>query len=211
MGLLKRIFGTGDNESDACVERELEQVASGEIDKIYPILKPGDWVGIKAGCLKQVLFGEPQDPMLVIGYGYDAPTNFVFLMESDLNGKTPEEIYKEAYNNLENLPTEFETSESLKGVLFASGQDFSSEKILCKSHLMKAHELLQANELFVSIPRRRCMTITSRNTDEATMEHFLMFHNQVWQDDSYGNAPIMNGLFVVIDGEIDGIIPLDNQ
>lgn len=199
-----------DNEANKRFENELDQIKSGAINKIYPILKPGDWVGIKAGCLKQTLFGTPDTPTLVLGFGYDAPSNFIFLMPSDLEGKDPDALVKEAYDNLENFKQEFEVSTALNGkVLLASGGDFSSEKILCRSHMLKAHELLGTNELYVSIPRRRCMMITSKSADKELLNTFLALHNHAWEDASYGNAPILNALFIVIDGNIDGMIPLD--
>jgi hypothetical protein len=151
MGVLKRVFGKGNPEADKRVEDEVEQIKAGQITKIYPILKPGDWVGIKIGAIKQTLSGTPENPELVVAFGYDAPTNFVFLTSDNLQGKEPNAIFKEAYDNLEQINQEFEISTSLNGrVLFASGHDFSSEKILCKSHMMKAHELLEADELLVS-------------------------------------------------------------
>ncbi|MBC7865644.1 MAG: hypothetical protein IAF38_21900 [Bacteroidia bacterium] len=212
MGFLKRIFGKGNEQSEKNVEKEIGQIQSGEINKIYPILKPGDWIGIKAGCLKQTLLGTKEEPQLVVGFGYDAPTNFIFLTQGDLKGKKPEEILNEAYKNLEDFPSEFEISETEHGkFLTASGKDFSSEKILCKSHMLKAHELLKSNELLVSIPRRRCMMVISKTNDKEAYNTFVYLHNHAWEDDSYGNAPILNALFVVIDGEIDGIIPLGQK
>lgn len=209
MGIFDRIFGNGDAESDKRVEKEIEQIKLGEIKKIYPILKPGNWVGIKAGAVRKTLLGTPDNPELVIAYGYDAPTNFVFLMPQDLEGKDPDTIINEAFRNLEEYRQEFEVSATLNGrVLLASGQDFSSEKILCKSHMVKAHELLKADELLVSIPRRRCMMITSRKEDRELLDLFIRLHKDAWGDDSYGNPPIINALFVIINGEIDGVIPL---
>lgn len=210
MGLFKRVFGKEDPESDKRIENEIEQIKSGEITKIFPILKPGDWVGIKAGALKQTMFGTQENPELVIAFGYDAPTNFVFLTPKDIEGKDPNAILKEAFDNLENYQQDFEVSSALNGrVLLASGKDFSSEKILCKSHMMKAHELLKAHDLLVSIPRRRCMMITSKHEDKELLNTFIGLHKNAWEDDSYGNPPIMDALFVVIDGQIDGIIPLN--
>jgi hypothetical protein len=209
MGIFDRIFGHGDSESDKRVEKELEQIKSGVIKKIYPILKPGDWVGIKAGAVRKTLLGTPENPELVIAYGYDAPSNFVFLMPQDLEGKNPNEVINDAFRNIEEYQQEFEISTTLNGrVLLASGQDFSSEKILCKSHMMKAHELLKADELLVSIPRRRCMMITSRKEDRQLLDLFVRLHKDAWTDDSYGNPPIIDALFIVINGEIDGVIPL---
>ena len=210
MGLFTKIFGKPNNEADNQFEKEVEQIKSGQINKVYPILKPGDWIGVKAGCIKQTLLGTPENPQLVVGFGYDAPTNFVFLRQSDLEGKDPNEILKDAYENLENFKQDFEISAALNGkVLTASGGDFSSEKILCKNHMMKAHELLNSDELFVSIPRRRCMMVTSRHADKELLNTFVALHKNAWDDESYGNAPIINAMFVVKDGQIDGIISLD--
>lgn len=212
MSLFKRIFGKGDSESDKRFENDIEKIQSGQVNKIFPILKPGDWVGVQAGALKQTLLGTQEQPELVVAFGYDAPSNFVFLMPKDLEGKDPNQIFKEAYENLESIESKFEISETLNNkVLTASGQDFSSEKILCKSHMLKAHELLNSNELLVSIPRRRCMMIITKQADKEQLNDFVHLHNYTWEDDSYGNAPILNALFVVINGEIDRIIPLNKK
>jgi len=210
MGLLKKIFGKPNKETDEQFEKELEQIKSGEINKVYPILKPGDWIGVKSGCVKQTLLGTPENPQLVLGFGYDAPANFVFIRHADLEGKAPEAIIKNAYENLENFEQEFEVSSTANGkILTASGKDFSSEKILCKNHMLKAHQLLNSNELLVSIPRRRCMMVVSRQSGRELLGTFVTLHKIAWEDDSYENAPIINAIFVVKDGEIEGIIPVE--
>ncbi len=212
MGVFKTVFGKVNPKSDKRIEDEVEKIKAGQATKIYPILKPGDWIGIKAGAIKQTILGTQENPELVVAFGYDTPSNFVFLTPKDLDGKDPKAILKEAYDNLERIDQEFEISSTLKGrVLLASGNDFSSEKILCKTHMMKAHELLKADELFVSIPRRRCMMITSRKEDKNLLNTFVVLHKNAWQDDSYGNAPIIDALFVIKNGEIDGIVPLNKK
>lgn len=212
MGVFKRILGKGNPELDKRIENEIEQIESGKITKIYPILKSGDWVGIRYGAIKQTIIGTPENPELVVGFGYDTPTNFVFLTHKDLEGKDPNEAVKNAYSNLEEYNQEFEISSVLNGkVLLASGKDFSSEKILCKNHMMAAHELLKSDELLVSIPRRRCMMITSKHEDKELFNTFIGLHKDAWNDDSYGNAPIIDALFVIKDGVIDGIIPLNKK
>lgn len=194
---------------DKKVEQDVERIQSGEVHKIYPILKPGDWVGLRAGCVRQTLFGTPENPTLVVGFGYDAADNFVFLTQDDPKMQDPKAILKEAYENLENFPSEFAVTETPHGkILTASGNDFSAEKILCDSHLLKAHELLNADELLVSIPRRRCMMVMAKGAGKDLQDTFLYLHQEVWNDDSYGNAPILDALFVVVNGQIEGLIPL---
>ena len=44
MSFLKRIFGSGNKKTDKVLEEDLEKISSGEITKVYPIIKSGDWV-----------------------------------------------------------------------------------------------------------------------------------------------------------------------
>ena len=206
MGLFKKLFGGGDQESDKKVEKSIEQVKSGEANKVYPILKPGNWPGIQAGALKQTIIGSQEDPQMVLAFGYDTPDNFVFLMPRDLEGKDPNQVLQDAYQNLYDVNIEFEHSD---GMLFGSGNDFSAEKILDENHMKKAHEILGAEELLVSIPRRTVMMITARTEDNPKIAELSVVHSHTWNDDSYGNAPIMNAIFVVKEGSIAGVIPMD--
>lgn len=205
----KTLFGK--KKSDDEIEKIKEQVESGE-HKIYPILKPGDWVGIQAGAIKQTLVGDQQHPQVVIGFGYDTPENFVFLTQKDLEKMDAKQILQEAYQNLEDYSTDFEYSQVFENqVLTSSGLDFSSERILSKQHMLKAHEMLNSDELLVSIPRRRCMMVVSKQAAKEVVNGFVALHLDAWKDDSYGNAPIANMLFVLIKGDIAGTIPLENQ
>ncbi len=211
MAKLTRISGKGDENSDQQFENDLAKIESGELTKIYPILKPGDWVGLKAGCLYKRYLGSEDAPMVVMGFGYNAPSNFVFLMPNDRPGKNSEEVFAEALQNLNELPQEFEEM-PLMGtkMLLASGQDFSSEKILCKQHMQKAQELLGAEEILVSVARRRCLMIISSKIKYGELQMFIALHNKIWEDDSQGNAPILNALLYYVDGKLDSLMPLDN-
>jgi len=209
MSFFKRIFGKGNEETDKSANDSIEQVKSRSNNVIYPILKPGDWVGLKAGAISQTIVGDPKNPQLVIAFGYDTPENFVFLMARDLENKDPQKVVGQAFKNLEAVPSQFVANQALDcKVLTASGHDFSSEKILNKNFMMIAHKLLNTEEILVSIPRRRCMMVTARSVDEKTLNIFGNLHNNAWLDDSYGNAPIINALFVLKNGEIDGLINL---
>ena len=209
MGFLKRIFGQDNPVTDKQIESDVEQIKSGQISKIYPILKPGDWVGLKTGAVRQLRFGTEEEPILVVAFGYNAPNNFVFLTYKDLEKLNPEEVRIAAYENIDNYHQEFEISNKYNGrILFASGQDFSSEKILCKEHMLKAHKLLNSEELYVSIPRRRCMMIMSTKESDELLQVFATLHKKAWLDNSYGNAPILDAFFRIREGEIFDMIPL---
>ncbi|EGV43217.1 hypothetical protein BZARG_1073 [Bizionia argentinensis JUB59] len=199
----------GEEKSKEEIDKIKEQTKNTN-QKIYPILKPGNWVGLKAGALSSNLIGSDIDAKVVIGYGMDTPDNFVFLTNSHLETMDGPQILKVAYENLENFETEFEFSVALQNkVLTSSGYDFSSERILSKTHMMKAHTMLKADELLVSIPRRSCMMVIPKDIESELLNLFIQLHNDAWYDDSYGNAPIANILFVVKDGRITGHIALD--
>ncbi len=179
--------------------------------KIYPILKPGSWEGIKAGVLHQILIGTPEKPELVLGFGYSTDTEFVFLTEEDVKGQDINQLIDDAHDNLFVEPSKFEQVEipEVGGiVLTASGSDFASEKILAKDHLIEAQTMLNAKEILVSIPRRRCMMIVDRNAKKEVLDMFMHLHEHTWVNDSFGNAPIFDGIFVVVNGSIGGIIDM---
>ena len=174
---------------------------------IYPILKPGDWVGLEHGALHNIILGDEASPELVIAYGYDTPEEFVFLTSQDLGEAEPQEIFDQASHNLECLEMNFFSPEELgNNILFNNESSFSSEAILSQQQMNKAHTLLGSSELLVSIPRRGCMMVTSRDSDISVLESFTYFHNDAWNDDSFGNAPITNLFFVVQDGQIVGAL-----
>jgi len=200
----------GKEKSEKEIEKIVEETKNSD-QKIYPILKPGDWVGLKAGALNSNLIRSEAGPKVVIAYGINTPDNFVFLTQKHLENMEQKQITNEAFRNLGNYETEFTYSEVLQNkVLTSSGNDFSSERILSEAHMLKAHTMLEADELFVSVPRRSCMMVISRNAEEELLEAFLGLHKDAWEDDSYGNAPIANILFTMKAGRITGHIALDN-
>jgi len=190
------------------IAKIVEQTKSSDT-KIYPILKPGNWVGLKAGALSSILIPSEDGAEVVIGYGMDTPDNFVFLTKQHLETMDAKQITQEAFTNLANCDTGLEFVGALDNkAVGTNGNDFSSETILSRTHMLKAHAMLDAEELLVSIPRRTCMTIISRQADEDTINKFAYLHNHTWEDDSFGNAPITNSFFIVKDGNIVGHIPL---
>lgn len=187
------------------VNQDMDAIKSGSVTKIYPILKPGDWIGVKAGAVQQTLLGTAENPKVVIGYGYDAPSNFVFLNFSEYPDQNAlKQVIAEAYENLHAYEVELNYVVPNK-VVIIDGLDFCSEKILDVRFMKAIQEEMGGKELLVSIPRRRCMMITTAFDEQAIRDQFLSVHQDTWNDDSYGNPTIINALFKVIDGKIVGV------
>ena len=200
----KTLFGN--KKSNAELEK-IKLQSRDKNNKIYPILKPGDWAGLAAGALRKTLVGDAQNPQVVIGYGYDTEDNFIFLTQKHLEKMSVDEITEEAYENLANYEVAIKEVFPNK-VIVIDGKDFCSEKILDKTFMLTIHEKFNSEHLIVSIPRRRGMMITANLNDEEIQEQFIKVHNDTWNDPSYGNAPITNHLFIVTNGEITNILEL---
>ena len=92
----------GKEKSQEELEKIIEQTKQSD-QKIYPILKPGHWVGLKAGALNSNLINSENGPKVVIGYGIDTPDNFVFLTKKHLETMDGQQITQQAFQNLEEL------------------------------------------------------------------------------------------------------------
>ena len=176
---------------------------------LYPIIKSGDWGGIKYGAVYTTLVGSEDNPKVVIGFGYDTPDNFIFLNYGNSEKIDIGAAVDQAFTNIDALDVTFTPSKLFDNkLLTASGLPFSSEAILSKKNMLKAHKMLNAKQLLVSIARRTGLMVISKDVSDELLNKFIYLHNDAWNDDSYGNAPITNKLFVVEGGEIIGSIPL---
>ena len=189
------------------IKRHMEERL--DLERYYPIFKPGDWIGIKHGAVYDTIIGTAESPELVIGFGIDTPENFIFLTKQDSDKLEIKDVKKIAYSNIDALSVDFVFSESLDSkVLTASGNALSSEAILSSHNMKKAHKLLNAKEILVSIPRRTMMMVISKDAPKDIFNKFVYLHKHAWEDESYGNPTITSKLFLLQDGEVMGVADL---
>jgi len=178
---------------------------------LYPILKPGSWVALEHAVWNP-LIGSREEPKVVIAYGYDAGEQFTFLTKMKAGERDYSEIHKEAIGNLGSYPHKLSISDISGGqVVTASGTDFSAEKFMDTSFMKAVSEKLGTKSLWISIPRRSCIMIGPSESIEEYQHAFIRLHLHAWQDASYGNAPIVNGIFVTKDGAFEGFIDLEQN
>ncbi|MBU2893835.1 hypothetical protein KO495_10925 [Colwellia sp. D2M02] len=201
-------------QSTEPLPQHLQEEVSVDIKErtLYPIIKPGDWVGVKHGAVYSTLVGTKESPEVVIGFGYETTDNFIFLTHQESKKIDLNVAVATAFSNIDAMDVTFIAAEALDNqVLTASGQSFSSEAILSKKQMLKAHKMLKAEKLLVSIARRTGLMVISKEASEELLNMFVYLHHDAWSDDSYGNAPIANMLFVMEEGEIVGTIPLSTS
>ena len=146
---------------------------------------------------------------LGLALGYECNEKFKFLGQHELEGVNEELFCQQAITQLLKYDVPFEISgKNEEQILFASGREFSSEKILCPEFMLQAHQLLQSVNLLVSIPRRRNMVIVSSEAPEKTKMALKNLHRYLWNDDSFGNACIINALVEVECGRLSRLLPV---
>ena len=214
--MLKNIFGRRKEKksreeapaSNDLLDQLVTQSQREGLGKLYPILKPPSWIA-RPHAVYIPWVGDEDNAQVLIAFGFDAGENLTFLTKQKALGMKKSEIYDLAIKNIGDLPSTITLSD-VQGHLIAtaSGQDFSAEKILDPNFLLELCAKLDSNEIIVSVPRRRCLMACSRNSPDEHLHRFQALHNDAWLDDSYGNAPIANGIFEVTKGAVSSFIPL---
>lgn len=189
------------------LEEEIDELMGD--DAYYPVFKPGDWVGIQHGAVRQTMLGTKENPELVIGFGMDAKDHYVFLMGSDQDKVSLDKAVANAYRNIDAVDFEFSYTEALDNHgITGGGTAFSSELLLSPKHMQKAHELLNAKQFLVSIPKRTEFLAVPRDAPKEVLGKFNYFHKMSWLDESNGNAPITQYIFVVEDSKVVEVLTL---
>ena len=203
MGIFKKLFGK--------TPEPVKPVYSGvEKDKVpvYPMIKDARWQGMQhAVHYPFVKVGETLE--LAIVFPQDGGDRFEYITNADIENEAVRENFGKWQENINQYPYKLEVSERLrKRVVFASGEDHSSEKILSAAFLAEACKTLNTDKLIISAPRRRCLMITSYYEEFAMLETFFHLHFIAWREDDYGNEPITEMVFVADAGKVQYAVPL---
>lgn len=174
---------------------------------LFPYLKPADWPGLQAGAFGIPIQVNGKTPF-VLTLGYDSPQTVKYVTQTDIVERDPADFQRVAMLNLDKQNQPVETISKLQDkFITASGEEFSAEKILRPTHLALVHQLLKSPRILISIPRRRCFMAMDQSAEKDYLPIFQMFHDHAWNDASYGNPQIVNGLLVSENGVLVDFIP----
>jgi len=197
---------------DKLFKKQVAEPAAEEIDKskvpVYPMIKRADWKGIDLVRSNSFLnIGDK--PELAIVFAQDAGDRFLYMTESDLQSPSVIENFKSWQKNIDAYPYEIVLAASLGNRVFtASGEDHSAEKVLSPAFLAEACRALNTDRLVISIPRRRCLMVTSYYEDFPTLENFFRLHFLAWGEEDYGNEQISEMVFLADRNNIEYAVPL---
>ncbi|CZF82793.1 hypothetical protein GCE9029_03444 [Grimontia celer] len=165
----------------------------------YPLIKPGDWVGIGASSVYQVLIGTEEAPKLVVAYAADTEENYFFLnWDSDLD---VEKAASNAFKNINSLKVEYFYPNGFENqVLTAKPDAFVSETILSENQMNRIHRELGKEEIIVSIPTRTTLSAVAFDSSDEIFAKFAGVHVDAWNEER--NARISPYLFILKNGKI---------
>ncbi|WP_330180254.1 hypothetical protein OHB26_28060 [Nocardia sp. NBC_01503] len=165
----------------------------------FPLLQPADWPyrnriphwpSASGNAPIIVLTGDTGAGYAIQSYDQSAPES-EFMLPAAIARLTGLHRYDWEIDELYGL-----------AVATCSGHDFSAEKVLDPHAMLDAHNALRTARLWVATPRRTCLTAVPYDLDDRQALVFQHLVRLTYDDDSYGNAPITRGVYLVEHGRI---------
>ena len=177
--------------------------------QLLPVLKPARWDGLANGAVAHVWVGTPSEPVVVVAYAWSSDEGLSYVTEQSEEFPSRDAMVRQAFDNLELYHTDLEVVESAGGrMLVSAGRAFAAERILCQSHMLRAHEKLEAAEILVSIPRRGAMLASALECSDEVKQTMVKLHAESWADVSTDAEHIIDELIIVKDGRKSGTVPV---
>jgi hypothetical protein len=177
--------------------------------RVFPVLKPGHWQGVVFGARAHVWIGTETEPELIVAYGcYDHGLVSSYVTNEMSGHGHPDALVKEAFDNLEAHHTDFELVE-MGGdrVLIAAGP-MAAERVLCQSHMLRAHDKLGVDEMMVSIARRDSFMACAADASDQLRRTIAALHAESWLKPGPPSDRIFNQLVVFNHGNKVGTVNL---
>ncbi|WP_036154706.1 DUF1444 family protein [Maribacter forsetii] len=169
------------------------------METLLPILKTADYRKDEKLQFKEFLFNDSIAP--VVAYGKDRGNAMVYESasdESDLYNRFPG-IKKEALANLKAIDVGYQITDAEGSkILFAEGNEYTSEKILDKDFMIKIAAELKCDTLMVGIPFKGVLMAIDSNSE---MRLKLPVVVKQYFENPQQN-PISDKVFLVQNGEV---------
>jgi len=184
----------------------------GDLDDLYPILKPRDWGDddVLRRSLAPQMEGD-SDWIPWVAVGWDRPAFVMFAKPEDVERLEQDEdaLYEAALDNLRAFEVDHEEIRlPMPGggelTIDAYGGMFAAEKILDEEFLRAQQERLGAELIAVGAPRRAMLLITDGAQSLETLAGFeVVVRGQYRRAES---PPVSPGVFAVQDGKLVGLL-----
>jgi hypothetical protein len=177
---------------------------------LLPVLKRRDWPGLDTGMQAHVWIGTTEDPRVLVAYversGGQQEEDEVYVSQTaaTLRGTA---LLEDAFANLEDQHSSFEAIETGgHRLLLSMGPGVVTDRAMLQSHMLLAHEKLEAAEIVVSIPRAGVLVVADRWAEPPVRRALLDAHHRGLHDGSAEGDLLFEDLIVMADGWPTGTI-----
>ncbi|MFV0259741.1 MAG: hypothetical protein ACK5PP_14990 [Acidimicrobiales bacterium] len=194
------------------------------LDDIFPVLRPADWLADNPDAAAHVWLGTTDHPLVLVTYAHLGADGSLRVLDADhpiAGGGHPddraddadlrpgEEVVRAAFANLDAYPTDFEAVDAGGGrMLVSAGRALAAERVLSQAHMLRAHELLEAEEVLVSIPRRGAVLACSIDCSDQVRRSMMHLHTEAWGQARSEPDRITGELVVFEQGVKTGRMPI---
>ncbi len=177
--------------------------------RLLPILKPAEWDGIEKGARVHLWLGSTTEPLVFVGYAWESDDELVYVTRQA--DDDPEAIVKVAFENLENYEVGLEAVATNGSKLVVSaGSPVSAEKVLCESHMLQVHDLLDSDRVVVSVAKRGAMLACAWDCAPEARATLVNLHLEAWKSADHFEA-ITDHLVVFESGVRSSALAVDTD
>ena len=168
------------------------------------------------GARAHVWIGTPDKPVVVVAYARFREGHDLDFVTTATRYGCSDELVQDAFDNLEIYHTDFEVVEAGEArILVSAGWPFATERALCQSHMMLAHEKLDAPEIVISVARRHMLLACARDRDDYVRRTMTDLHFDTHRKNTSGGERVTDRLIVIREGTVVGSLlavdPADND
>ncbi|MFV0526889.1 MAG: hypothetical protein ACK5RL_20600 [Acidimicrobiales bacterium] len=198
------------------------------VDDIYPVLRPAAWLADNPDAAAHVWLGTTDRPLVLVTYAHLGDDGALRVLDADgppsggpqPEGERPrpdggadlrpgEDVVRAAFANLDAYETAFEAVDADGGrMLVSAGRALAAERVLSQAHMLAAHELLDAEEVLVSIPRRGAVLACSIDCSDQVRRSMMHLHTEAWAQARSESDRITGELVVFEQGVKTGRMPI---
>ena len=227
MNFFKKIFSKNKTKISSAVQdkkietvKPIKEATSYKFDlgdnMAYPYFMRYENHELEEGQLASVFhYAQDEKPVVLQTIVLQDEQGMALLDNSDMNEEMLDALDRQAKANISAYDLEFKYHpEYEQQILTAQGPTFTCETILSEEHMLKAHVMLDADDIMVAIPRRGVMLVASNELPDDMRQSFFGLHMYIWLDQENKNkqegnlSQICKDIFVLKHGKIDGVLYL---
>ena len=183
-------------------------------NKAYPYFMRYEHHDLSEGQLASVFhYAQDEKPVVLQTVVLQDDEGLALMDNSEMSEEMLDSIDKQAKVNISEYELEFQFHpEYNQEIIVAQGPLFTCETILSEEQMLKAHVMLDADEIMIAIPRRGVILAASNDLQGDMRQTFMNLHMYIWldkKDEEDDLSQICKDVFVLKHGEIQGVLYID--